>query len=65
MDMEDQSILMGLLNDQTKQMLIDSLSIEKQNEFFFYQNFNIKEKTDVDTKKFVANLVEDYYDLNN
>lgn len=65
MEMEDQSILMGLLNDETKQMLIDSLSIEKQNEFFFYQNFNIKEKTAEDTKKFVANLVDDYYELNN
>lgn len=29
MEMEDQSILMGLLNDGTKQMLIDTLTIEK------------------------------------
>ena len=57
--------MMGILNDQTQQMLIDTLSVEKQNEFFFYQHFNIKEKTDADTKKFVADLVDDYYEMNN
>ena len=65
MEMEDESILLGMLSEETKQLLLNTLSVEQQNELFFYQHFNLKEKTDMDTKKFVSNLADDYYEQNN
>lgn len=65
MAMEDESILLGMLSDETKNMLLGTLTVEQQNELFFYQHFNLKEKTDMDTKKFVTNLADDYYEQNN
>ena len=63
--MEDQSLLLGMLKDETESMLISKLSTEQQNELFFFQKFNMKEKSGLDTKKFVGNLIDDFYKQNN
>ena len=58
-------MLVGMLNEETKQKLVCTLDPEKQNEFFFYQNFNQQEKTDKNTQQFISSLITKYYEENN
>lgn len=36
MEMEDESILLGMLSEKTKNLLLSTLTIEQQNELFFF-----------------------------
>ena len=65
MKIEDRSILMGMVNDKVQTQLIDCLDIYQKNDFFFYQEFNRKEKTQNSSEQFVDQLVENFYGDNN
>ena len=45
LEIEDKSILLGMLNDETASNLKEELSNAEKTELFFYENFNMHEKT--------------------
>ena len=45
LEIEDKSILLGMVNDETALELKNELSNAEMTELFFYNQFNMREKT--------------------
>ena len=65
LEIEDKSIMMGMVNDSTALMLKEELSNAEKTELFFYNHFNMHEKTKSDKKKFVKDIMGKFYEENN
>ena len=57
MQIEDQALLLGMVNDNIAVQLEQELSQYGKNDLFFYREFNMKEKTRSSPKQYVDSLV--------
>lgn len=62
---EDKSILLGMVNEETADALKLELSTAQTSELFFYQQFNSREKTPNDKKTFLNDIMTKFYEDNN
>ena len=54
-----------MVNDETALQLKNELSNAEMTELFFYNQFNMREKTQSDKKKFVKDIMGKFYEENN
>lgn len=54
-----------MLNESVNEQLIETLNISAKNDLFFYQEFNMREKTNSSSKQFVDSLINNFYTDNN
>ena len=57
MQIEDQALLLGMVNDDVAIQLEQELSQYGKNDLFFYREFNMKEKTKSTPKQYVDTLM--------
>ena len=65
LEIEDKSIMLGMVNDETADWLKNDISNAEKTELFFYDHFNMSEKTQSDKKKFVKDIMGKFYEENN
>ena len=65
MQIEDQALLLGMVNDNVATLLEQELSQYGKNDLFFYREFNMKEKTKSTPKQYVDTLMQNFYSDNN
>ena len=65
LSIEDKSILLGMVNEETAALLKLELSSSQTSELFFFQQFNSREKTPNDKETFINDIMTKFYEDNN
>ena len=65
MDLENKTLLLSMLNKESRKELEDQLTDDQKKEIFYYENFCVKESTDAKPDEFIDKLVKEHYSQNN
>ena len=58
MKIENRTLLISMVNQDTRKQLEDGLNEKERNELFYYEYFFMKENTGVKPGEFIENLVK-------
>ena len=65
MDLENKTLLLSMLSQESRYELEEDLTEDQKKEIFYFENFCMKQTTDAKPGEFIDNLVKEHYSHNN